>query len=63
MDFDDLSPELREKAEACKTPEELFALAKAEGIELSDEQLDAISGGKWGGCNEVRGLGCKRLFK
>ena len=30
MDFEnlDISPELREKAKACKTPEELLALAK-----------------------------------
>lgn len=45
MNVDDLSPELREKVKACKTPEELFALAKSEGIELFEEQLDAISDG------------------
>ena len=30
MDFEnlDISPELREKAKACKTPEEIMALAK-----------------------------------
>ena len=32
----DLSPELRAKAEACKSPEELLALAKQEGYKLSD---------------------------
>ena len=47
MDFKDLSPELREKAEACKTPEELLALAKSEGYKLSDEEMEGISGGKW----------------
>ncbi len=31
MDFKDLSPELREKAKACKTPEDMLTLAKAEG--------------------------------
>lgn len=31
MDFKDLSPELREKAGACKAPDELLALAKSEG--------------------------------
>ena len=45
MDFKDLSPELREKAKACKTPEELLALAKAEGYKLSEEELGAIAGG------------------
>jgi len=41
----DLSPELREKAMACKTPEEMLALAKAEGYKLSEEELAAVSGG------------------
>ena len=37
MNFDDLSPELKKKARACKTPEEILAVAKEEGIELSDD--------------------------
>ena len=45
MDFKDISPELREKAMACKTPEEMLALAKAEGYKLSEEELSAVSGG------------------
>ena len=45
MKFDEMSPELQEKAEACETVEELAALAEAEGIELSDEDLDGIAGG------------------
>ena len=47
MNIDDmnLSPELREKAKACKTPEEVLALAKAEGYKLSEEELGAIAGG------------------
>ncbi len=45
MDFKELSPELQEKARACKTPEELVALAEKEGYELTDEELKAISGG------------------
>jgi hypothetical protein len=49
MHIDDLTPELREKALACKTPDELITLAKEEGMELNDEQLDAIAGG-W--CSE-----------
>lgn len=35
-----------EKAKACKSNEELVALARDEGIELTREQLDAISGGE-----------------
>ena len=46
MDFKDLkNPELQEKLKAVKTPEELLALAKDEGYELSDEQVSGVSGG------------------
>lgn len=45
MDYKDLTAEQREKARACETPEELVALAKSEGIELTDAQLEAVSGG------------------
>ena len=45
MNSEDLSPELIERGKNCKTPEEIFELVKAEGIELSDEQLEAIGGG------------------
>jgi len=45
MDLDKLTPELQEKAMACKSADELVALASAEGIELTDEQLEAFSGG------------------
>ena len=46
MDIKDLSPEQLEKAKACKTVEEIVALAKEEGVELTDEQLEAVSGGE-----------------
>ena len=45
MDIRDFTPEQIEKAKACKTPEELAALAETEGIELADGQLEAMSGG------------------
>ncbi len=40
-----LTPEQIEKAKAAKSVDELLALAKEEGIELTDEQLEAINGG------------------
>ena len=40
-----LSEEQIAKVNACKSPEELLALARDEGVELTDEQLSAISGG------------------
>ncbi|MBQ9000416.1 MAG: Nif11-like leader peptide family natural product precursor [Eggerthellaceae bacterium] len=45
MKFEDINPELQEKAKACKTPEDILALAKEEGYELSNEELEAMSGG------------------
>ena len=45
MEFNDLSPELKEKARACETVEEVIALVKEEGIELSDAELENVSGG------------------
>lgn len=48
MEFDKLSPELQKKVRECKTPEEIVALAREEGYEITDEELQAISGGvKW----------------
>ena len=49
MEFDELSQELKDRAKACKTPEEMLALAADEGITLSDEDLEQIAGGrgKW----------------
>ena len=40
-----LSNEQLAKARSCQSTEELLALAKAEGVELNDEQLEAVSGG------------------
>ena len=45
--YDGLSDEMKAKVKECRTSEELIALAKTEGIELTDEQLDAISGGSY----------------
>ena len=37
--------DLTRKLDVTVTPEELLALSKAEGYELSDEELEAVSGG------------------
>ena len=39
-----LSKEQIEKVKACKSQEEILALAKQEDVELTDEQLESISG-------------------
>lgn len=43
-----LSEEQIAKLKECKNQEEILAIAKEEGIELSDEQLEAVSGGACG---------------
>ena len=50
-----LTQEQIAKAKACKNQEELLALAKDEGIELTDEQLQTISGG--GACSVISDVG------
>ena len=40
-----LTEEQIAKVKACKNNEELLKLAKEEGIQLTDEQLEAVSGG------------------
>ena len=52
MSFENLPLELEEKIKNCKTREELDLLVKEAGIELSEEELAAASGG-------VRGVKCE----
>ena len=52
-----LSDEQIAKVKACNNHEELFKLAKEEGIELSNEQLETISGG--GACSVISDIGDK----
>ena len=45
--YDNLSEGVEAKLHGCETPEEILALAQEEGYELTDEQLEGVSGG-WG---------------
>lgn len=45
MNIEGLTPEQQEKIKDCSTPEEILAVAQEEGYELSDDELDAVSGG------------------
>ena len=54
MSLQRVTPELKAKALACETPEEILALAKEEGYELTDEDLEGISGG-WD-CHRFKGF-------
>ena len=51
-----LTEEQIAKVKACKSQEEILKLAKEEGIELSDEQLEAVSGG----CGTAEPLKCPK---
>ena len=46
-----LSEEQIAKLNECNSAEEILSLAKEEGVALSDEQLEAVSGG---GCSSTR---------
>lgn len=51
-----LTPELQEKARACKNIDELLALASDENVPVPEEALDAIAGGadnEVGFCRDV----------
>ena len=50
MALDNLTEEQRAKALACKDSAELLRLAASEGVELTDEQLEQVTGGGglWG---------------
>ena len=67
MSFENVPDRIKKRAEACKTPEELLALAAEEGYELTDEELTAINGGilfadcTWDECNEADCKLCKGL--
>ena len=60
MGFEDLSLEFQEKARACKSKEELEELAKAVGVQLSDDELEAIAGGACKKDCPAHGMSCRR---
>ena len=48
MNFEDLkNPELQEKLKEAKTEDELVELAREGGVEMTDTQLEAVTGGSW----------------
>lgn len=45
MKLNDLTSEQRAKIDAAKSPEDIQAIAREGGYELSNEELEVISGG------------------
>ena len=43
--FRGLTEQQISKVRSCKNPSEILALAKEEGVDLTEEQLEAINGG------------------
>ena len=62
MIIEDMTPEQKERALACKTPEEVFALAKEDGLELTQEEFETVSGGStcWDNCPDASGCSTHR---
>lgn len=49
MNFDELKDAgFQEKLKGASSPEEILAIAREEGYELSDDELKDVSGGSWG---------------
>ena len=58
-----LTKEQVAKVKACKNSDELLALARAEEIELTDEQLSAVSGGGCFSTIKCPKCGCTKHYK
>ena len=43
--WSELSEERKAKMRACKTPEELLSMAREEGYEFTDDELEAVAAG------------------
>ena len=45
--YNKLTDEQKKRSRDCKTQEDFLRVVQEEGIELTDDQLEAISGGSW----------------
>ena len=57
--YNELSDDVKKKAAACKSVDELIELTETCGVELTDEELEAVSGGFWKpGCSDFSADNC-----
>ncbi len=64
MKPEELTEEQKTKLKSCKNTDELMSMLGTMGIELTDEQLDAVAGGAgvgWQTC-EKESCNCKVMF-
>ena len=59
----DLSPELQEKARACRTTDELIKLAEENKVPIPDKALEAIAGGGYKECPKGGEHEWKELYR
>ena len=56
-----LTEEQRARARSCETPNDMLALAKEEGFELSDDEPEGIAGGGfWGSLTDCTSKDCDK---
>ena len=66
MDFKDLGEEEKNLIHDCQTAEEVLALLKEEGVELTDDQLECVAGGhetSWTGSAVCPRCGSTRTYQ
>ena len=60
MDYEKLTEDQKAKVRGARTPDELLAIAREEGYELTDDELEAVSGGicGWENCKSYEKGDC-----
>jgi hypothetical protein len=54
MNLNEVDPELRARIRGTESPEEVLEIAREMGVELSNEQLEEVTGGiNWDGAGEI----------
>ena len=57
----ELTSEQIEKVKECKSSYEIIALAKTQGVELTSEQLEAVSGGACSSSDREEGKNKRKI--
>lgn len=60
--WNELTEGQRARVRACETPDDIMALAKEEGYELSEDELEGIAGGFWGSLLDCTSKDCDKEY-